>query len=314
MRNRLSALEYAARFTAEKKLTGRKKKAATRALVDFLRGCTTLEKALVRRRASQHLSSLVAKHTPDREVVERCTWMKRFSSWVADNFDGIPDQLAGLKSPVSCRQSSFRRMLLPEEWKVLLRYLESAHHEPRMTPPAIRRLLYATAISTGLRNRELRKLQCRDLFLPPGGTPYLLVDDSTTKNGNAAKQYIRPELAGELLLLTLGRPGSDPLFESIFWHQTRMLQADLAGARKLWEAEGGNPADRDFLMSLDSRQKILCFHSLRHTCGAWLCQQGENPKTVQEIMRHSSIKLTMDRYGHLWPNGAEDAISKMRVL
>ncbi|MBI3862791.1 MAG: site-specific integrase, partial [Planctomycetia bacterium] len=37
---------------------------------------------------------------------------------------------------------------------------------------------------------------------------------------------------------------------------------------------------------------------MRHTCGAWLAMAGAHPKAVQAIMRHSTIVLTMDTYGH----------------
>ena len=46
---------------------------------------------------------------------------------------------------------------------------------------------------------------------------------------------------------------------------------------------------------------VLEFHCLRHACGAWLALAGAHPKAVQSIMRHSTITLTMDTYGHLFP-------------
>jgi integrase len=44
----------------------------------------------------------------------------------------------------------------------------------------------------------------------------------------------------------------------------------------------------------------LRFHDLRHTCAALLIAQGHHPKTIQEHLGHSSIRLTLDRYGHLY--------------
>jgi hypothetical protein len=40
------------------------------------------------------------------------------------------------------------------------------------------------------------------------------------------------------------------------------------------------------------------FHSLRHTAGTLLGQTGAHPKTIQGLMRHSDINLTMGRYCH----------------
>jgi len=44
------------------------------------------------------------------------------------------------------------------------------------------------------------------------------------------------------------------------------------------------------------------FHDLRHTYASLLIEQGAHPKYIQEQMGHSSIKVTMDTYGHLFPN------------
>jgi len=40
-------------------------------------------------------------------------------------------------------------------------------------------------------------------------------------------------------------------------------------------------------------------HDLRHTHASWLIAAGEHPKTIQTRLGHSSIQVTMDRYGHL---------------
>jgi integrase len=37
-------------------------------------------------------------------------------------------------------------------------------------------------------------------------------------------------------------------------------------------------------------------HTFRHTCSTLLHANGENPKVVQELLRHLSIKVTMDVY------------------
>jgi integrase len=48
-------------------------------------------------------------------------------------------------------------------------------------------------------------------------------------------------------------------------------------------------------------------HVLRHAYASMLIANGTTPKKVSALMGHSSIKLTMDTYGHLWPNDSEDA-------
>ena len=40
-------------------------------------------------------------------------------------------------------------------------------------------------------------------------------------------------------------------------------------------------------------------HDLRHTHASWLIAASEHPKAIQTRLGHSSIQVTMDRYGHL---------------
>lgn len=51
-----------------------------------------------------------------------------------------------------------------------------------------------------------------------------------------------------------------------------------------------------------SRAGIRCrFHDLRHTSVALAIAEGAHPKAIQGRMGHSSINVTLDRYGHLFP-------------
>jgi integrase len=55
-----------------------------------------------------------------------------------------------------------------------------------------------------------------------------------------------------------------------------------------------------------AREKIsrpyLRWHDLRHTSVALAIANGAHPKAIQERMGHSSITITFDRYGHLFPS------------
>ena len=44
----------------------------------------------------------------------------------------------------------------------------------------------------------------------------------------------------------------------------------------------------------------LRIHDMRHTCAALLIAGGAHPKAIQIHLGHSSIQVTMDRYGHLF--------------
>lgn len=60
----------------------------------------------------------------------------------------------------------------------------------------------------------------------------------------------------------------------------------------------------DAFRAIVSKAKITAvrFHDLRHTHVALLIAQGEHAKVIAERLGHSSISITMDRYGHLFPD------------
>ncbi len=93
-----------------------------------------------------------------------------------------------------------------------------------------------------------------------------------------------------------------------------MLREDLDRARNAWldtfqdaqariEAEEG-----DFLQAIDSSGERIDFHALRHTTATWLIHEGADVVTIQRILRHSDIKLTLQRYGHLFPGAEASAV------
>lgn len=45
----------------------------------------------------------------------------------------------------------------------------------------------------------------------------------------------------------------------------------------------------------------LRFHDLRHSYASFLVEQGAHPKEMAELMGHSSVQITLDRYSHIMP-------------
>ena len=52
----------------------------------------------------------------------------------------------------------------------------------------------------------------------------------------------------------------------------------------------------------------LRFRDLRHTCAALLIAQGAHPRAITDRLGHSTIRVTMDVYGHLLP-GVDEALT-----
>ncbi len=53
------------------------------------------------------------------------------------------------------------------------------------------------------------------------------------------------------------------------------------------------------------------WHDLRHTYASIQIDLGENPKYIQNQMGHSSIKVTLDTYGHLMKTVNKEAASRL---
>ena len=68
--------------------------------------------------------------------------------------------------------------------------------------------------------------------------------------------------------------------------------------------------------AVESRSEIHGAHALRHFYASWCINptdrggMGLPPKVVQERLGHSTLAMTMDTYGHLFPAG-EDAAERL---
>jgi integrase len=60
---------------------------------------------------------------------------------------------------------------------------------------------------------------------------------------------------------------------------------------------------------LPERLHKIRFHDLRHTCAALSIQAGAHPKLISARLGHSSITVTLDRYGHMFPS-MEEALAE----
>jgi integrase len=66
-------------------------------------------------------------------------------------------------------------------------------------------------------------------------------------------------------------------------------------------------------VTVKGRAKYTGLHALRHFYASWCINRRVDgglelpPKVVQERLGHSSIMMTMDVYGHLFPRGDDAA-------
>jgi len=145
-------------------------------------------------------------------------------------------------------------------------------------------MLYELAVTSGLRAGELRSLawDCFDLS-----------DDPPTVTVRAAYSKYRrddtlPLKASTAQMLARWRDESGPVDREhpVFAMPEKtatMIRADLADA------------DIEYR---DADGRVCDFHALRHSFVSALARGGVHPKVAQQLARHSTITLTMDRYSH----------------
>ncbi|MGB6768436.1 MAG: tyrosine-type recombinase/integrase, partial [Methyloceanibacter sp.] len=54
-------------------------------------------------------------------------------------------------------------------------------------------------------------------------------------------------------------------------------------------------------LTINGKAKYSGMHLFRHFYASWCIDRGLPPKVIQERLGHSSITMTFDRYGHLFP-------------
>jgi len=280
----------------------------------FLAACDITADGVVR-----YAGKLRRRGRSTRTVHACLTAIKGFCRWLVANHKLARDPLVSVKKPnPKADRRRERRMLLHEEWDWLHKTILAKNVAHYDMPAQERVLLYATAIQTGLRSAELRSLT-RGRFFLDVTPPYITCKAGSTKNRKGARQYVQPALAEELLKhLATNRRRKNAFQMPYNSDVARMLRADLADTREAWlddakqdPKEHARRKQSDFLLETNHEGEVLDFHALRHTCGAWLAMTGAHPKVVQTVMRHSTITLTMDTYGHLFPGQEADAINRL---
>ena len=59
--------------------------------------------------------------------------------------------------------------------------------------------------------------------------------------------------------------------------------------------------------------KRFCMHALRHTYATRAIERGVQPKVLQQLLGHASIKTTMDRYVHVTDESLAKAVQQFEA-
>ena len=276
--------------------------------------------AMSQEQIQKYIATLNDANKSSRTIGKHIAAIRTFCKWMLETDRLAADPTRGIKIPSPSKDRRHRRrMMTREEWSWFASTAKEEKFRWNMSG-AVRRLLYWTAIETGYRSGELRELRKSDLS-ELNGHFFICAEESVTKNGKRAKQYVSVELATELFKhVDKLRPNSLIFNMPSPANVARMLKDDLAAARTAWIDEEGIGQEQseqriksDFLKYENDGGQKLDFHALRHTCGAWLIIAGINVKTVQTVMRHSTPTLTLNTYGHLLDGAEAGAIAALQA-
>ncbi|MDY7010844.1 MAG: site-specific integrase [Planctomycetota bacterium] len=147
------------------------------------------------------------------------------------------------------------------------------------------------AAFTGLRKSELASIRIGDVHLDTMPA-YLELHAENEKAKRGAKLPLKNELADMVRKYIAGQ-------RQVVGNSVRLLLPDVP----LIEPPTLKTFNLDLAVAgiekVDSCGRSMDIHSLRHTFGTMLARSGVAPRTAQELMRHSDIRLTTNIYQHL---------------
>ena len=169
-------------------------------------------------------------------------------------------------------------------------------------------LLLAT---TGLRWGELAALRVRDVDL---GRGRIRVERSASKVNSktvvgTTKTHAARSVAVSASVLKLLAPamvGKAP--DELLW-----CRADGQPLRPPTTTHWFGAAVKR-CQAIDANFPRVTVHELRHTAASLMIASGANVKTVQSQLGHKTATMTLDLYGHLFPDDLDDVADKMDEL
>jgi integrase len=259
----------------------------------------------------KHLRPYVTTYTAGGDgVPSRATQRKRyrhlraFINWLLDEGLITGNPLDEVTQPK--KQEKKPAFLSPSELEELLDTI--LDHAASVTnihgePSDVKWLwdLIQVAVCTGLRRSDLVNLRWRDIDLEQRFLTTRNQEGHTTKSGHEHRVPLRSSA-----LEVLRRR-----------HEEAESEAE-APSGPVFTDRSGAPIKPDrvtkrfkfFVRKADLKDKEeLHFHSLRHTCGAWLASSGIPLRVIQEILGHSSASVT-EIYSHLQPDVMGDAMEE----
>ncbi|AUN16101.1 site-specific integrase [Clostridium botulinum] len=185
-------------------------------------------------------------------------------------------------------------------------------------------MLFLTALDSGLRQGELFALTWNDIDF---NNKCITVNKSfkSIKNikTNKYENIIQtPKTDKSIRVVPIPSRLTDKLKQHKLSQKTQRLKManlyennNLVFCNKFGKyLDSGNVLKKFKKILKDNKLEVRKFHDLRHTYATRLFELGEEPKTVQTLLGHSNISITLDTYTHVLDNLKEKAVSKLDNL
>lgn len=183
-------------------------------------------------------------------------------------------------------------------------------------------LLFALALSTGMRPEEYLGLKWKDIDLEKG-----VVSVQRALVWRDKKQgwsFTEPKTAKSRRSIPL--PAS--IVRLLASHKARQGEQRLKAGKKyenhdlVFTTRKGAPLMRRNILRCHFRPILekaglpasIRLYDLRHTCATLLLAANEHPKVVSERLGHSNITLTLDTYSHVLPSMQQGASEKLERM
>jgi integrase len=168
---------------------------------------------------------------------------------------------------------------------------ETLLHELRIRSENVY-LMALIALTTGARSGEILSIKFKDIDYFSG-----FITLNETKNGYSRKIKITPKVEALLKNRQQEKP-NHYLFQT-------SSNNKLSKIPSVYVAVANNIFNKD-LEGDDSKNRVV-FHTLRHTFASWLALNDVPIFTIQKLMGHRDINMTM-RYAKLSPEAGIDAV------
>jgi len=270
-------------------------------------GCKTLggldaakvERWIVRKREEDDWSARTV-NSYVRAVKGFCKWLVK-----ADRIGANPlERLSTVPQRHDRRRD--RRALSTDD---LLRLLAAAESGPafRGTRGPEWALLFRLAAETGFRWSELRSLT-RASFALDGDAPAVRLAGGEAKNRTDCIQPLRPDTAANLREHLRFKLPDAPAFA--------LPRTDCgAKAVRFYLARTGDPdSGLAPIPYTDASGRTFDFHALRGQFATGLAKAGVSVQAARELMRHSTVDLTLTHYTHYTLEDRRGAIDRLADL